>query len=248
MIESDSMTIGSLFSGIGGLELGLERAGLGPVLWQVEQDEFCQRLLEKHWPTTERFKDIRNVTSTNLAPVDVICGGFPCQDVSKPTGRGLSGPKSGLWIEYCRIVASLKPCFCVVENVAGNASRWIDVVREDLEQLSYETIPVQLEAHDFGAPHARSRLFVVAYSHRGALREWAKRQSSRPPQRIREREKGKSRHVGTHGGWPSHVEVCRETDGFSGQLDLDRHRVLGNAVVPECAEVIGYLISELETK
>ena len=96
-----SFTIGSLFSGIGGLELGLELAGVGHTVWQVECDPFCRQVLAKHWPKTERFDDVRNVGKHNLKYVDVICGGFPCQDISYAgKGAGLAGKRSGLWYEY----------------------------------------------------------------------------------------------------------------------------------------------------
>src|SRR6187200_1732128 len=102
------MTIGSLFAGVGGLELGLEWAGLGPTLWQVEQDKFCRAVLEKHWPQAERFDDVCTVGSANLAPVQLICGGFPCQDVSSAgKGAGLAGERSGLWREFARVVREL---------------------------------------------------------------------------------------------------------------------------------------------
>ena len=81
-----SLTIGSLFSGIGGLELGLEHAGLGPVLWQVESDSFCRQVLATHWPTVERFDDVRTVAKPDY--VDLICGGFPCQDLSNANTSG----------------------------------------------------------------------------------------------------------------------------------------------------------------
>lgn len=115
------MRIGSLFSGIGGLELGLERAGVGHTVWQVEQDEYCRAVLARHWPDAQRFTDVRTVGSGNLAPVDVICGGFPCQDVSA-TGRRrgiIAGTRSGLWFEYSRILRELRPRYAIVENVTG---------------------------------------------------------------------------------------------------------------------------------
>ena len=91
------LTIGSLFSGIGGLDLGLERAGLGPVLWQVEIDEACRRCLASHWPSATRFADVRAVGSDRLAAVDLVCGGFPCQDLSSSGRRaGLAGFSLGL--------------------------------------------------------------------------------------------------------------------------------------------------------
>ena len=95
------MRIGSLFSGIGGLELGLEWSGLGPTVWQVESDAFCRDVLKKHWPYTTRYTDVRDVGGTNLELVDIICGGFPCQDISAAgKGAGITGERSGLWKEY----------------------------------------------------------------------------------------------------------------------------------------------------
>ena len=157
------MTIGSLFSGIGGLELGLERAGLGPVLFQVEQNKFCLSVLAKHWPTVPRFTDVRAVGS-DLPRVDVLCGGFPCQDVSS-AGEPCSfaGERSGLWYEYRRIVETLAPSVVVVENVASGARRWLPHVRRDLHVLGYRTRAFQLSAADVGAPHLRRRVFVVAH-------------------------------------------------------------------------------------
>mgnify|MGYP001283578127 CR=1 FL=1 len=86
------MTIGSLFTGIGGLDLGLERAGLGPVIWQVESDPFCREILEKHWPDVPRFSDVRDFCAPadlDLDPPRVICGGFPCQDRLRVLGNAV---------------------------------------------------------------------------------------------------------------------------------------------------------------
>jgi DNA (cytosine-5)-methyltransferase 1 len=156
------MTIGSLFSGIGGLELGLELAGFGPVVWQVEQDAFCRQVLEAHWPHVDRsITDVREATS--LQKVDLLCGGFPCQDVSGAgRGAGLAGARSGLWYEFYRIVHQLQPAYLVVENVASGKRRWLPTVRRMLESIDYRTRAVQISAADVGAPHLRERVFVLA--------------------------------------------------------------------------------------
>jgi DNA (cytosine-5)-methyltransferase 1 len=177
------MRIGSLFSGIGGLELGLERAGLGPVVWQVERDSFCRSVLRKHWPSAERFCDVREATGLHapacdldddcrcpippdrLRPVDVICGGFPCQDVANHGSRlGLDGARSGLWSEYRRIVGELRPEWVVIENVEALRRRGLGVVLGDLAALGYDAEWQTVRAADVGAPHGRARLFVVAYA------------------------------------------------------------------------------------
>jgi len=172
------ITIGSLFAGIGGLELGLEWAGLGPTVWQVEQDQFCQRVLAKHWPTCERFDDVCTVGVHNLKPVDIICGGFPCQDLSYAgKGAGLAGARSGLWTEYARIVGELRPRFVVVENVAALAARGLDRVLGDLADIGYDAIWLPVRAADVGAPHRRERLFVVAHSGGLRCKRWSVEQS-----------------------------------------------------------------------
>lgn len=159
------MTIGSLFAGIGGLELGLERAGLGPTIWQVEQDAYCRSVLAKHWPDADRsVTDVCEAGAANLERVDLICGGFPCQDLSYAgKGAGLDGARSGLWFEYLRIIRELRPRFVVVENVAALLARGMDVVLGTLAESGYDALWTSLRASDVGAPHRRERLFIVAY-------------------------------------------------------------------------------------
>jgi len=160
---SEGTTIGSLFSGIGGLELGLERAGLGPTVWQVEADPFCRRVLAKHWPEAGRYDDVR--TARDLAPVDIVCGGFPCQDLSYAgSGAGLDGARSGLWFEYLRIVRALRPRFVVVENVPALLTRGLGVVLGGLAESGYDAVWDCIPAQSVGAPHRRDRVFVVAYA------------------------------------------------------------------------------------
>ena len=107
----------SLFAGIGGLDLGLERAGMECVA-QVEIDDFCQKVLTKHWANVPKFKDVRDVGKNNLPTADLICGGFPCQDVSLVGARkGLEGKRSTLWSEFHRIICEVQPRWVVIENV-----------------------------------------------------------------------------------------------------------------------------------
>jgi DNA (cytosine-5)-methyltransferase 1 len=182
--------IGSLFSGIGGLELGLERALGWSVAWQVEQDEWCRRVLVRHWPGAERFDDVRTVGATQLARVDLICGGFPCQDVSGAgLGRGIvEGTRSGLWIEFDRIVGELAPRWVVVENVASGQAKWLPRVRHDLQTRGYITDAFAISAADVGAPHLRRRVFVVAHTDRAALRQRSERLPARWSQDVCEAE------------------------------------------------------------
>jgi len=154
-------TIGSLFSGIGGLEKGLERATGARTIWQVERDPFCQRVLAKHWPEATRHDDV--TTARALPFVDVICGGFPCQDISLAgLGAGITGARSGLWSHFHRIVDEHQPRIVVVENVAALAARGLSRVLQDLADLGFVGTWDVVSAASVGAPHRRRRLFVVA--------------------------------------------------------------------------------------
>jgi DNA (cytosine-5)-methyltransferase 1 len=156
------LTHGSLFAGIGGFDLGFERAGM-KTIWQVEIDEYCRRVLARHFPDAERFNDVRECGAHNLKPVDVICGGFPCQDISYAgRGEGLAGARSGLWFEYLRIVCELRPRFVVVENVSALLDRGIGRVLGDLAESRYDAEWQCLPANAFGAPHIRDRVFILA--------------------------------------------------------------------------------------
>jgi DNA (cytosine-5)-methyltransferase 1 len=133
-----TLTVGSLFSGIGGFELGLERAGMR-VLWQAETDPYASAVLAKHWPGVRNHGDVRNVRAGAVEPVDVICGGFPCQDISNAGKRaGIDGERSGLWSEYARIVGELRPRYVIVENVAALLGRGIERVLGDLAALGFD--------------------------------------------------------------------------------------------------------------
>ena len=158
------MRHGSLFSGIGGFDLGFERAGIETV-WQVELDEYCRRVLAQHFPRAQRFSDIRECGAQNLPAVDIISGGFPCQDISNAGKRvGIDGERSGLWSEYARIIRELRPRYVVVENVAALLGRGMERVLGDLAAVGYDAEWQSIRASDVGAPHRRERIWIVAYA------------------------------------------------------------------------------------
>jgi DNA (cytosine-5)-methyltransferase 1 len=225
------LTVGSLFSGIGGLDLGLERAGM-QIKWQCEIDDYATQVLQKHWPDVSRFRDVRTVGAHNLVPVDLICGGFPCQDISKAgNGAGLDGAHSGLWAEYVRIIGELRPRFVLVENVPALLKRGFGRVLGNLAALRYDAEWGVLSACAVGAPHTRERLFLLAYAD-GEHDVY-----------------GRRRTATIFGRRPQAPEVCRseywhtqsEPSGVANGVpaQLDRLKGLGNAVVPQVAEWIG---------
>ena len=157
--------IGSAFSGIGGFELGLERAiPNSKTVWQIEQNLFCQKILQKHWPDAKIYDDVREVGVHNLEPVDIFCAGFPCQDISVAgKGEGLDGKKSGLWWECFRIISELRPRIIVLENVSAITFRGGREVVGSLASIGYDTEWQVISARMFGAPHRRDRWVCVGY-------------------------------------------------------------------------------------
>ena len=156
------MTCGDLFAGIGGMSLGLEHAGF-TVRWQVEVEPFCENVLARHWPHVARRRDVRFAGAGSLEHVDLIAGGFPCQDISTAgKGAGIdAGHRSGLWREFARIVRELRPSWVLVENVPTLRRRGADIVLSDLEAAGYSTWSLVVGARHVGAPHRRDRIWIV---------------------------------------------------------------------------------------
>ena len=164
-----TVKIGSLFAGIGGFELGLERSwGNAETIWQVERDTFCQSILSKHWPESIIYNDVKDITKDKVKPVDVLIGGFPCQDISTAGNqKGVhDGEKSSLWWEMWRIVGDLRPRprVIIMENVANIIRVGGADVVGSLAQIGYDCEWTIISARQFGAPHLRERWFCVAYS------------------------------------------------------------------------------------
>lgn len=265
------MTFGSLFAGIGGLDLGLERAGM-QCKWQVEINPYAQRVLTKHWPEVRRHDDIKTWPESDTESVDLICGGFPCQDISfAGKGAGLSGERSGLFYELIRVVREMGPRYVLLENVSALLVRGIDDVLGTLASIGFDAEWHCIPAAAVGAPHIRDRVFILAYSNGrdggdepDNIGENARR---RIPDNIRssgldsavvadtDREplfslrtqsgigKGEKVHIGA---WATEPDVGRVVDGVPKRVD--RLRGLGNAVVPQVAEFIGNAIVEHERR
>jgi DNA (cytosine-5)-methyltransferase 1 len=163
------MKVGSLFSGIGGLDLGLERAGM-EVAWQSEIDPYCCRVLAKHWPGIPNLGDVTTVDWSTVERVDLICGGYPCQPFSLAGRRGGADDPRHLWPHFRDALRELRPRYALLENVPGHLTLGFPEVLADLAALGFDAEWSIVSAADVGAPHLRRRLFVVAYA--SGARRW----------------------------------------------------------------------------
>ena len=227
------ISVGSLFSGLGGFDLGLERVGM-QVKWQVENNAWCQRILAKHWPEVPKYGDIQTVEWSNVEPVDLICGGWPCQPFSLAGKQQGADDARNMWPEYRRCLEALKPTWVLGENVPGVKSYLEAVVLPDLEALGYETAVLGIPACAVGAPHRRERLWIVAYAQCEGL------QRHREEYRLWKAEE----EVQISGGnrWSGRPRICRVAHGVRNRME--RIKGLGNAVVPAIVTFIGERIME----
>lgn len=222
-----------LFSGIGGFSLGLERTGGFETVAFCEIDPFCRRVLAKHWPNVRQFEDVTKLRGEDVGPVDVICGGFPCQDISwAGQGRGLHGERSGLWSEFARLIGELRPAFALVENSAALLARGMGDLLADLSAIGYDAEWHAISAADLGAPHSRERLWVVAYPQSGGQRQlrWLGGAA----------ESEAARHI----RWPG-SEPPSERVAFGIPDRVERVTALGNALLPQIPELIGRAILDV---
>lgn len=158
-----TLTVGSLFSGIGGIDLGLERAGMR-VIWQSEIDPYACRVLAKHWPNVPNLGDITKIDWSKVEQSDLICGGYPCQPFSfAGVRRGEADPRH-LWPRFRDAIRHLRPRWALLENVPGHLSLGFGRVVGDLAELGYDCEWDCIPAAAVGAPHLRYRVFVVAHS------------------------------------------------------------------------------------
>jgi len=272
-------TFGSLFAGIGGIDLGFERAGL-ECKWQVEIDDYATKVLEKHWPSVKRWRDVKAFPPEDKQDwnVDVIAGGFPCQDISVAgKGAGLNGERSGLFFEIIRVARQVRPRAIVLENVSALLVRGMGSVLGELAEIGFDAEWHCIPAAGVGAPHRRDRVFIIAYSkHDGSHGD------GKDEQKCEREEMGRSQFAGGDGSngnvanpdnkqrkrreqktllrqstlqrqfrrscegigkqWSVEPNVGRVANGVPARVD--RLKCLGNAVVPQVAEVVAKILLE----
>jgi DNA (cytosine-5)-methyltransferase 1 len=230
----------SLFSGIGGLDLGLDRAGWTCV-GQVEINPFSRAVLAEHWPEVPRHDDVRTAVGWWLGEprpaVDAVVGGYPCQPESLAGKRRGTNDERWLWPAMARVVHAVRPRYVIGENVVGHRTRGLRFVLRDLERLGYTARAGIIRACEVGAPHPRARLFVLAHTAGGGRDP----RCSEGPDRTQPTIGAQERHqpAGRY-RWSTEPDVDRMAHGVSGRVD--RLAALGNAVVPQVAEYIGRLI------
>lgn len=250
------MNVLDLFSGIGGFSLGLERAGMRTVAF-CEIDPYCRAVLRKHWPNVPVYEDVRTLTAERLATdgirVDVICGGFPCQDLSRANGvwskrPGLEGERSGLWTEYARLVGELRPRYFLVENVTDILDGWLGLILGDLAACGYDAEWDCLPATVVGARSPRERWWLVSYPSGKRLDgEHGEREPSRHPGGIFDVIARSSPRPPSWQNWLSEPAIRRVVDGTPNRMDrIRRTKAIGNAVVPQIPEIIGRAIMQAE--
>ena len=246
---NDKPTILDLFSGGGMFSYGLERAGMETVAF-CEIEEYPRKVLAKHWPNIPIYDDVRTLTkerldSDGIGSIDVICGGFPCQDASTArtnndvngSRKGINGEKTGLWKEFKRIISEFRPGFAVMENVSallsGESGEWFGDILRDLAEIGYDAVWHCIPASNIGAPHERDRVWIIAYPNE------AQREGGCISERIYQEYANARRNS----WWEDKPGVHRVDDGIPSQMD--RLALIGNAVVPQIPEIIGQAIMSL---
>jgi DNA (cytosine-5)-methyltransferase 1 len=240
--RNEQVNVLDLFSGIGGFSLGLERAGMRTVAF-CEIEPFCQRVLQSRWPHVRCYQDIRTVTAERLAAnassgdiqIDVICGGFPCQDIScNGLKMGLEGSRSGLWREFARLIGEIRPRYAIVENVAAITFRGLGRVLADLTEIGYDAEWHVISAQSIGAPHERERCWIIAYP--AGVERLYESHIAKEAQRLFDDAPPWS----TCPWDEATAAICRMDDGIPDRVD--RTSALGNSVVPQIPEIIGRAI------
>jgi len=226
-----------LFSGIGGFSLGLEATGYFETVGFCEIEPYPRAVIKKHWPDVPIYDDIKTLEGHNLGSIDIICGGFPCQDISGAgKGAGINGPRSSLWYEYARLIGEVRPGWVIIENVSMLRTRGLDRVLWSLAEIGYDAEWYCIPATYVGAPHSRDRIWIIAYPQRNK-QPW-KEPRLWPTGRVGRIEQP----LPWDRDWKDTLAALRGMDdGFS--RSVDRTDCLRNSIIPQIAQEIGYAIA-----
>jgi len=238
-------------------DLGLERAGMRCV-GQVEIEPFCQKVLAKHWPDVWRWNDVKTLTGETVRQhcetVDLLCGGVPCQPASVAGKRKGAADHRWLWPDFLRLVSEINPVWVLAENPRGITSlrvegmQFSEWIAREFAARGYELLPFKLAAENVNAPHSRDRVWFMANPATSRRKASGRISIAQPGQASARNWPGERVEFGRGNSGRVRrlpdAELLRVDDGFPSELDTDRIAALGNAIVPQVAEVIGRAIME----
>ena len=235
-----------LFSGIGGFSLAAQWVW-GDDLEIVsfcEIDLFCQQVLKKNWPMVRCHDNIKNFDGSRYEEIDIITGGFPCQDISTAGScNGIDGERSGLWSEMFRVVGEVRPRYALIENSPNLVNLGLERILSDLASIGYDAEWGCISACSVGAYHRRKRIWIVAYPECKRLQEQGKFTPQVYPKEGAFRQADRLIDAFLEGSLPY---VCGGHDGIPSYVDRPMVKALGNAIVPQVAEVIFRAIKEID--
>ena len=250
-----------LFSGIGGFSLGLEATNYFETVGFCEIDNYCKKILKKHWPQVPIYEDINNLNGEDIGKVDVITGGYPCQPFSVAGKQKAEKDPRHLWPEYFRLIKELQPTWIIGENVSGHIKLGLDSVLQDLESENYTSRTFSISASSVGAKHKRERIWIIGHKQKNSdyvSNTNSERQISTETPRDNEKDEQKSIEQFFRGcssifrreilqrNWSYEPDMDRVAHGVSRRMD--RIKCLGNAVVPYIPFLIGECIGKINSE
>jgi DNA (cytosine-5)-methyltransferase 1 len=244
-----TMTHGSLFSGIGGFELGAQMAGI-ETIWNCEIEEFQRNVLKKKFPKTKQYNDIRELHKPEQ--VDIISGGFPCQDISiaNRNARGIIGERSGLWTEMFRVVCETKPKYLIIENSPMLLKRGFEYILHDISKIGYDAEWQVLSSAEFGYFHNRKRLYVVAYPDSigvsGLFKNFSVGEARQRWENSKKDFENFIEQEDFNGGYKSKIKPLLFGETYGIPDWMDRITAIGNSVIPEIAHYLFECIKEFD--
>jgi DNA (cytosine-5)-methyltransferase 1 len=233
-----NLTHGSLFSGIGGFELGAQMSGI-TTLWNCEIESYQRKILKKHFPQTKQYEDIRRLKDAEY--VDIISGGFPCQDISivNRKAKGINGNRSGLWAEMFRVLSEGRSKYIIIENTPALLKRGFEYILQDLYKIGYDAEWQVLSGAKFGYLHQRKRLLVIAYSNSiGKSGLFKNLKTCKARQRRADSEKALKDYIEQEDfeeRCESKIKPLLSGKTYGLPNWVDRVKSIGNAVIPEIA-------------